>query len=111
MASANLPRVSEYEEMEVLEPGFDFPLAPTAADSAKLIELEHMARASVLYLKSLPMIVDIGQRQVDAKGGSNILYVYASPERVVMEQRTPILKMLEGRYVIDLPDYFQRAPV
>ena len=83
-----------------------YPAVPSAREAMKLATLEAHAQAAAAFIDALPKAVQIGRQEIQATGGTNTLYVYASPRRITIEQRTPFWRLLEGRIVIDLPEYF-----
>jgi len=102
------PAVSEeFNEGEWLGPDEGYPVVPGASENKELVKLEKKTRAAMLYLKYVPVAVEIGRREVEATGGTNFLRVRASPHRILIQQRTPVFKWVEDEICIDMPDIGQ----
>jgi len=80
-----------------------YPAVPTAEDAQKLAVLELMAQKAASYIDTVDGLVNIGRKEIEATGGTNILHIHVSPRRATIEQRTPFWHLLEGRIVVDFP--------
>ena len=97
----------EFDEGEWLEPDEGYPIVPGPSENKELVRLEKKTRAAMLYLKYVPVAVEMGRRENEATGGTNFLRIYASPRRIVIQQRTPVFKWLEDEICVDMPDIGQ----
>jgi hypothetical protein len=104
-----LPALQQESDDQWLVPEFDFPVVPGSEASRELVEMEAQARAALAYLDAIPKLVEIARNEVRATGGTNMLYFWASTQRVVIDQRTPCFKILEDRLVIEMPEFIRRA--
>ena len=101
--------VEDELEGEWLEPSFNLPPVPSYCDNMKLVEVEKKVRGALAYIDAIPRLAKVGQQAVQARGGRNILYIYISPQRALIELRTPLWKLLEGRIEIKMPDVIRNA--